>query len=164
MKLTKREIFSRSHICGASISYHIIFIHRRASVGWRLISSPHMQSVSETRNEPQLRWDLAVFCSSGRAGGLSAADFDALFISVPCQRVLPGHTTPPSSQYVNKCVWHAMMRRTEWYRDPGRGTSGPVVETLGVGVRRHQLPPRSKRKCTYITAWAQKDSYSGRRS
>lgn len=68
---------------------------------------------------------------------------------------------PPSSQYVNKCVWHATMRRIEWYRDPGRGTSGPVVETLRVGVRRHQLPPRSKRKCTYITAWTQKDSDSG---
>lgn len=39
---------------------------------------------------------------------------------------------PPSSQYVNKCAWHATMQRAERSRDPVRGTSGPAGETLRV--------------------------------
>lgn len=37
---------------------------------------------------------------------------------------------PPSSQYVNKCAWHATMQRAERSRDPVRGTSGPAGGTV----------------------------------
>lgn len=125
-----------------------------------LITSPHVQSVSKARKSPQLRSELAAFARQGGRGGRVQSTAIRYRFSLRVS-VITLDTRPPSSQYVNQCVWHATMQRTKWHRDPVRGRSGPVVEALRAGARRHQLPPGSERKGTYSAACARKDNYCG---
>lgn len=112
-----------------------------------LITSPHVQTVSKARKSPQLRSELAAFARQGGRGNRVQSTAIRYLFSLRVS-VITLDTRPLSSQYVHKCAWHATMQRTKWHRDPVRGRSGPVVEALRAGVRRHQLPPRSERKCT----------------
>lgn len=158
--LKKRKIVSRAHIYGARVFCHIRFIHRRA---YRADHQSTRAKCQQGEKVTTIAVRARCVRPAGRAGVGDWVQSTAIrYLFSLRVSMITLDTRPPSSQYVNKCVWHATMQRTKWHRDPVRGRSGPVVEALRAGVRRHQLPPRSERKCTYNIACARNGNYCGR--